>query len=327
MKQNTLTIILLIVFIGLIFMKFIKNVQYIKALKPKESFLDSIVNNLTNEEYYLNFHKKLNELVYIKIDNKYLNCKGELDTEPTKFKIVLGLDNAVDISFYHKETNQYVYNNTSNNKLKCGQLNILNDTVRVSATFRVLYKNGKTYLQNNGKYLYSGLVPSFTDNEPRTEVELVSFTMNDLIEKFTSGLKPDKGEGNNRRKQTASHLLYHEYNSDSNSNLEKFEDLPQIKDLSGIYQGNNDKYFENVLDGYDTALYENHIDSKDLNNDNVIDYLKDMNSKLVNKNIEVQQYIDSMSMKIENELDKYGEYVELLKISKASNMYHQLDKM
>lgn len=317
MKSNILSLFVLILFIGLIFLKFNKNANYIKTLKPNETFLDNIINNITNEEYYLNFHKQLNEFVYIKIGDKYLNCNGKLDLVGSKFKIVLGLENPVNISLYHKETNQYLYNNVSSGKLACGQLNILSETSKVTATFRVLYKSGKTYLQNNGKYLTNGL--TFTDVEPLIEVELVNFR----VENFGSGIKVDKGEANNRRKQTASHLLYH--NASEISNLEDFEDVPKIKNLDGIYGGNDDKYYENILNEYDVSLFNSHINSKDLNNDNVIDYLKDINSKLVNKNIEVQQYIDNMSMKIENKLDEYGEYVDLIKLSKQSNMYYNLN--
>lgn len=78
--------------------------------------------------------------------------------------------------------------------------------------------------------------------------------------------------------------------------------------------------YQKLLKSYGKNLYDDNLESID--GVSVIDYLKNYHMSLLNKNTELQDFIDKESIKMEEILDTKMEDLELVKLNKDSMMYY-----
>ena len=83
--------------------------------------------------------------------------------------------------------------------------------------------------------------------------------------------------------------------------------------------------FKNLLNSYGKNLYADELTSSSIQGDNIVDYLKNYNMRLINKNNELQHHIDTNSIEIDTVLDKKHTDLHVLKLAQDSLAHYSLN--
>jgi hypothetical protein len=336
----------------------------IKSINP-----DIELNNKNINNQVVKANKIINKDLCILINNKtltYTHTNGLIlkninsVNNNNKFKFLNISGN--DLVIYHPETNGYIYVN-KDNKLKVGQLNILNPENNNKAKFTLIYtpiKNNfinKIIGKNNVKYLTgtyalqhieTGLYLSINNSNlvlskngistkllfysAMKKISMVSDLINpfldtDLKEDQKTDIEPfntDKGN-NNKNKRGLCSMVRNGLVPGSlipcnlTDDIESFTADTTAEDIN-IFEPHIKMDYQKLFKSYGKNLYNDNLES--INGVNIIDYLKNYNMSIINKNNDLQTFIDKESLKLEQILDTKMEDLELIKLNKDSSYYY-----
>jgi cell division protein ZapA (FtsZ GTPase activity inhibitor) len=288
-----------------------------------------------------------NQLIFkdtIKVNNNY------------KFQLLNISGN--DIVIYHPETNSYIYN-SKDNKLSIGQLNILKPDNLNKAKFNLIYntknvglllhklnitdilsKTGTFALQHNTSKLYLSNENGILNlNNELIPTNLIFYNLmkkklivNDLIEKF----RIDKGHDKNKHNlcsMVRNGLIPNSFiECNINNDIEPFQSNNNTNDTNMNNSNDNSEFnfnifnshikldYQKLFKSYGSNLYNDDLETT--NGVNILDELKNYHMSILNKNNELQSFIDKESIKLENVLDTKMEDLELIKLNKDSIKYY-----
>ena len=81
--------------------------------------------------------------------------------------------------------------------------------------------------------------------------------------------------------------------------------------------------YENLMDSYGDNLFSDNLSNENvLNASSDSEYLKNFHMNILNKNIELQKYIDDNSVRMNQLLDNKMNDIDLLKLAKDSKKYY-----
>ena len=328
----------------------------------KEYFTGKIISENNNDkkilrkEHYIKNNKLINNDIYFKINNTKtirshkdkLIVNERLNTEindNNRFIILHSLNKNIDIAIYHPLTNTFL-TTINENELALKSLNIFNTNYQKNTIFNLINTNNK--LNNENFFIKSKVFNKYISlndkneivltNEPVSNINIIKYTrmnsfnssLDNLIKKeLVKKETPQQENFNNvsksnlKNKKNILDLLFN--NVINSNNVEKFNDFD--------YKGNNiDKYNFNIFSPHLKYDYEKLFNSygKNLYSDNlqffdgvsVIDYLKNFNLALINKNNELQTYIDKNNMEMSNDLNTKISDLELLDLAHESLKYY-----
>lgn len=348
--MNNISILIILLIFIIIFILY-NNIN--KLLNINYNNIIELYDN--NILYNVKFSKLVNKYICIHIknelnENKILSsssicnlCFTNTITSDNKFKIISGLNNPTNISIYHPNTNRYLY--IVDNKLKMGNLNLLNPKNKKKATFKLIYKgceddynknnnlNGQYYIatsdEYNEKYLNNNKGNVILSKKMKTPINIYDYfsylkKLDKIYEKninrysrsetfIDKSLKTDK-------KKTMLGII-NKLISNKDSNIELIESFDNnILNKFNPFKSHLDHEYKKLF-----KLYENNA----LNNDiklpkskNILNHLENMNNKLVNNNIKLQNKIDSDGLLLNNEItDKLQQLKTLILSNKALNYF------
>lgn len=266
----------------------------------------------TNSYLYVNGEKlmigQLNILKPENIEKAKFNLiyKTEgFNTVLNKLQITDKLAKLGSFTLQHSNTGLYLGMKTTNSQLTLSELPVDTKLVFYSLMDKIgkvneLVKNmveefgvDKSDENRNKRGMCSmvqnGLVPS----------SLIPCNLTDEIESFgndDNGSNNGSDNGNNNSKDKSKEFEFNIFN-------------PHIKmDYQKLFKSYGDNLYNDNLEAIDGV--------------NVIDYLKNYHMSLLNKNTDLQTFIDKESIKMENILDTKMEDLELIKLNKDSMRYY-----
>lgn len=100
-----------------------------------------------------------------------------------------------------------------------------------------------------------------------------------------------------------------------------------IKETFNIFEPKTRNEFNLILNKYDNNYINNNMHlQKPIDGDNIIDYLENKYSSLVNKNIEMEQYMERKNKQLELELNSKLDDLDLIDIGIKSKIYFSSKK-
>jgi hypothetical protein len=344
-------IVILIIFVILILIVALSKNYFIGSINNKVSNSYNTINN-----FIIKANKIVNQPLCLSINNKLLmhSKDNHLILKNTykvnnnyKFKILNIINN--DIVIYHPESNSYIYNNI-NSGISIGQINIMKPEILNKAKFNLVYTPTEINLLNkilsgdtskllssfgsfSLQHTDSGLYLSenngkLTLSKSKTNIKIIFYSamekinkvdeiINDMIEKF--GV--DKSYENLNKRGMCSMVQ----NGLIPSSLIPCNYSDEIEAFSNdndfnVFSPHIGIDYQNLFKSYGKNLYNDDLEAID--GVNTLDYLKNYHMSILNKNNDLQTYIDKESLKLEQVLDTKMEDLELVKLNKDSMHYY-----
>ena len=246
-----------------------------------------------------------------------------------------------------------------------GQLNILKECNIRKAKFNLVYKSnnllnitntddkladkGYFTLQHKNSGLYLGVSDT---NEEQTKLVLVNkpvntkllyYTsmekigkVNELINDVVESFGTDKGSDNRNKRGMCLMVKYglipsslvdcnlkdeiESFTTTDNNDNDNDNDTFDFN----IFSPHNKIDYQNLFKSYGKNLYEDNLEV--VEGDTAIEYLKNYHMSILNKNNELQTFIDKESIQLENILDTKMDDLNLIKLNKDSMAYYSLNK-
>lgn len=270
------------------------------------------------------YHPETNSYLYV--NDMYAN-----DNNPS---ISIGQLNILKPEHIEKAKFNLIYNAEGFNAL----VNKLNITNKLSKIGKFSLQHAKTglYISENNEVLDLSKTPIETKLVFYSAMEKISM-VNDLINDSVEKFGVDKSDENHNKRGMCSMVR----GGLVPSSLISCNLTDDIESFENNYMSSNDTNntttefdfdifsphikmeYQNLFKSYGKNLYDDNLESID--GVNVIDYLKNYHMSLLNKNNELQSYIDKESIKMENILDTKMEDLELVKLNKDSITYFNLN--
>lgn len=324
-----------------------------KTVNPDINLNNLIIkaNKVVNQPICLSINSKL--LMHAKDAPLTLKDISKVNSN-YKFKMLNIINN--DIVIFHPESNSYIYSNavdsTSDTDITIGQLNIMKPEQMDKAKFNLIYTPaemdiidkimgrdttnllaslGSFSLQHvaSGMYLSENSDGKLALSTSKTDVKIMFYyimekigKVDELIADMVEGFGVDKSDENKNKRGMCSmvqnglvpsSLIPCNYSDE----IEAFSDETNDFNVFGPHIGMD---YQNLFKSYGKNLYNDDLEAID--GVNTLDYLKNYHMSILNKNTELQSYIDKESLKLEQVLDTKMEDLELVKLNKDSMIYY-----
>jgi hypothetical protein len=99
-----------------------------------------------------------------------------------------------------------------------------------------------------------------------------------------------------------------------------------LKETFNIFEPNTRNEFNNILNKYDNSYINDMHLQTPVDGENIINYLENKYSSLVNKNIEMEQYMERKNKQLESELNSKLDDLDLIDIGIKSKIYFSSKK-
>lgn len=282
----------------------------------KFKFLNSNSNNIVI------YHSESNSYLYVNDNNQ----------------IDIGQLNILKPEHIEKAQFNLIYNTTGIAKA-LNNLNVV-DKLNKLGIFSLQHKNTGLYLSDDNNKLNLIDKPVNTKLIFYSLIEKMSY-VDELIDDVVEEFGIDKSDENRNKRSMCSLVRYGLIpNSlipcDLKDDIESFENTMTSNDKNSdnnqdntttsasfdfnIFNPHIKLEYQNLFKSYGKNLYNDNLESID--GVNAIDYIKNYHMSLLNKNNELQDFIDKESIKMEEILDTKLEDLELIKLNKDSMMYY-----
>jgi hypothetical protein len=332
-----------------------------RALSTAEINMNNMIvksDKIINQDLCISINGKL--LTHSHDIKLHLKSTNEVNSN-YKFKL-LNISSGNDIVIYHPDTNSYLYVNGDKlmigqlhilkpENIEKAKFNLIYKTERFNTVLNKLQitdklsKLGSFTLQHSNTGLYLGMESTSSQlilRELPVDTKLVFYSLmnkigkvNELVKNMVEGFGVDKSDENRNKRGMCSMVqnglvpsslipcnlrdeiesFNNSINSDGNDSKGKTNEFE-----FNIFNPHIKMDYQKLFKSYGDNLYNDDLEAID--GVNVIDYLKNYHMSLLNKNTDLQTFIDKESIKMENILDTKMEDLELIKLNKDSMRYY-----